>query len=190
MYLFYCNHDLITRSTQSLLPNQSKDILNKTSFEGNDDESMPDAASSLQLHSSPQNHQLQQEGDNVSYQDYIETDSYDSYNNKPESTLEDELCKHCGISDTIDDINTIFFCDLCELGVHQLCEDPPISAYEVEIDPWYCRSCTKIIGKTASPTASAPKSPQPNYTDIGLIKGDNDENFNDGQLNTKRQRLA
>ncbi|CAO3608704.1 unnamed protein product [Cunninghamella echinulata] len=191
VYLFYCNHDLITRSTQDSSHNQSKDTLNNTSFEENDDEPMSDGSSSLQLqlHSTPQ-HNQQQQGDNVSYQDYIETNSYDSYNNKPASALEDELCKHCGIPDTVDDINTIFFCDLCELGVHQLCEDPPISAYEVEIDPWYCRSCTKIIGKNPLRTASTPKSSRPNYTDMGFIEGDDDGDFSDDQFNTKRQRLS
>lgn len=87
------------------------------------------------------------------------------------SSLENEVCKHCGISDSIDDVNTIFFCDLCDLGVHQLCENPPISSYEMHIDPWYCRDCSKLIGSTL------PQDKIPQFDH------DNDRS------NSKRQRL-
>jgi hypothetical protein len=58
-----------------------------------------------------------------------------------------EPCKYCGIPDSIDDINTIFFCDECNQGVHQLCEQPPISAFEMDVDPWYCRDCCRRLGR-------------------------------------------
>jgi hypothetical protein len=56
---------------------------------------------------------------------------------------EDETCMHCGIKEIVNDVNDMFFCEYCNRGVHQLCEEPPIHASEKDIDPWYCRTCCK-----------------------------------------------
>ncbi|KAI8062092.1 hypothetical protein BC940DRAFT_309511 [Gongronella butleri] len=63
-----------------------------------------------------------------------------------EEAMEQALCKLCHIPDSINDLNTIFFCDHCDLGVHQLCENPPIQKFEFDIDPWYCRDCLALKG--------------------------------------------
>lgn len=54
---------------------------------------------------------------------------------------ENEVCAHCGIADIVEDVNDIFFCEMCDKAVHQFCEDPPIQAFEKNVDPWYCRAC-------------------------------------------------
>lgn len=63
-----------------------------------------------------------------------------------EEEEEEESCMHCGIKEIINDVNDMFFCELCNRGVHQLCEDPPILSFEKQVEPWYCRACSKIQG--------------------------------------------
>ncbi|KAG0168405.1 hypothetical protein DFQ28_004872 [Apophysomyces sp. BC1034] len=75
----------------------------------------------------------------------ITLDDYTFYD-EDEEELDNAACKLCGIAESKDDINTIFFCDHCSEGVHQLCENPPIAQYEMDIDPWYCRSCSAQLG--------------------------------------------
>ncbi|KAI8390908.1 uncharacterized protein BYT42DRAFT_591703 [Radiomyces spectabilis] len=84
----------------------------------------------------------------ITFEDYTFDDDEhvpDVYQQQYEEE-DDTVCKHCGIAETADDINTIFFCDECNAGVHMLCEDPPISKYEFDIDPWYCRACSRRKG--------------------------------------------
>ncbi|CAO3638510.1 unnamed protein product [Cunninghamella blakesleeana] len=131
-------------------------------------ESTSTSSSPLTLQQQNNNNDYDNDNDSTSYKEYLET-------MLDHNDLENEVCKHCGISETIDDINTIFFCDLCDLGVHQLCEDPPIPSYEAQYDPWYCRSCSKIIDSTL---------PQNN-----IPKSSNDHNDTDDQSIAKRQRL-
>lgn len=80
-------------------------------------------------------------GQHITLEDY--TFDEDEYEYVPEekSAEENEKCIHCGISDIVEDVNDIFFCELCDQPVHQFCEDPPIQAFEKNIDPWYCRAC-------------------------------------------------
>lgn len=54
---------------------------------------------------------------------------------------ESEVCAHCGIADIVEDVNDIFFCEMCDKAVHQFCENPPIQSFEKKVDPWYCRAC-------------------------------------------------
>ncbi|KAF7727697.1 nuclear mRNA export, poly(A)+RNA binding protein [Apophysomyces ossiformis] len=75
----------------------------------------------------------------------ITWDDYTFYEDEEEE-IDDAVCKICGIAETKDNINTIFFCDHCSEGVHQLCEDPPIAQYEMDIDPWFCRACSSRLG--------------------------------------------
>ncbi|KAI7860093.1 hypothetical protein BDC45DRAFT_431802 [Circinella umbellata] len=92
----------------------------------------------------------QQEGENIMTEsgitlaDYIldEEDRRYVYDN-PE---DDKVCKVCGIDEIIEDVNNMFYCDQCDLGVHQLCEDPPVQQFETEVDPWYCRECSRQKG--------------------------------------------
>ncbi|KAK4509712.1 uncharacterized protein ATC70_007014 [Mucor velutinosus] len=83
----------------------------------------------------------------ITLDDYTFDDDYDQLlQQEPQQDIpheEEELCKHCGIKDIIDDINDMFFCELCNQGVHQLCEDPPIQQFEKNVDPWWCRACSK-----------------------------------------------
>ncbi|KAI8643171.1 hypothetical protein BD408DRAFT_342904 [Parasitella parasitica] len=87
-----------------------------------------------------------QNGNNViTLEDYTFDDEYDQDQLLlPQGAREEEeACKHCGIKDIVEDINDIFFCESCNQGVHQLCEEPPVEAFEKDVDPWYCRSCCK-----------------------------------------------
>jgi hypothetical protein len=59
---------------------------------------------------------------------------------------ESSICKICHIGDIVDDVNDLFICEHCNLGVHQLCEQPPIEEFEKEIDPWFCRQCSHNKG--------------------------------------------
>ncbi|KAI7871036.1 hypothetical protein BDF14DRAFT_1327250 [Spinellus fusiger] len=70
------------------------------------------------------------------------------YNNAGISDSEErekDVCKVCYIPDHTDG-NDIYYCDCCELCVHQLCEVPPIEDFETSIDPWYCRACLNTKG--------------------------------------------
>lgn len=83
----------------------------------------------------------------ITLDDYTFDDDYEYVQEKPaEEAQEDESCMHCGLDDTIDDVNDIFFCENCNRGVHQLCETPPIQAFEKNVDPWYCRNCSLTMG--------------------------------------------
>lgn len=72
--------------------------------------------------------------------------SYEDYNEDEYMEEDETVCKVCHIPDIIDNVNDMFTCDGCELSVHQLCEDPVIQSYEKEIDPWYCRACSRDMG--------------------------------------------
>jgi hypothetical protein len=93
--------------------------------------------------------QSRQEGDQdgsrmITLEDYTFDDEYEQNQLLPEDTQEEEeLCKYCGIKDIIEDVNDMFFCEFCNQGVHQLCEDPAIEKFEKDLDPWFCRSCCK-----------------------------------------------
>ena len=80
----------------------------------------------------------------ITLADYIldEEDQEYAYEN-PE---DDKVCKVCGIDEIVEDVNNMFYCDECDLGVHQLCEDPPVQQFETEVDPWYCRECSRRKG--------------------------------------------
>ncbi|CEP11631.1 hypothetical protein [Parasitella parasitica] len=81
----------------------------------------------------------------ITLEDYTFDDEYaqDQFLLPHDTKEEAELCKHCGIKDIVEDINDMFFCELCNQGVHQLCEEPPMEAFEKDVDPWYCRACCK-----------------------------------------------
>lgn len=102
---------------------------------------------------------------------------------------EDEACKHCGIKDIIEDCNDMFFCELCNQGVHQLCEVPPIEMFEKELDPWYCRTCCKaqnIPIPTAPPAPSSQSFEKPLDSENVLKRKREDAGSNgDGSLAKK-----
>ncbi|KAI8339957.1 hypothetical protein BC941DRAFT_348609 [Chlamydoabsidia padenii] len=120
VYLFYCNNDIVSRS--------AKDMMIDTG-EPSDNQATENNESSITL------------------ADYAFGDD-DGDNNLQydEDKWDMDLCKYCGIGESIDNVNTIFFCDECNLGVHQLCEQPTIGAFEMDIDPWYCRDCSRSKG--------------------------------------------
>lgn len=78
-----------------------------------------------------------------------------TFDDDEEEELENAACKLCGIAESKDNVNTIFFCDNCSEGVHQLCENPPIAQYEMEVDPWYCRDCSARMGIPIPPPIQA-----------------------------------
>lgn len=88
--------------------------------------------------------------------------------------VDDTVCKVCQIPDIIDNINNMFYCDNCNLGIHQLCADPPIANYEVDIDPWYCRECCRDKGLPIPP-------PHPSSSSASTLTLQD-------QLGTKRKR--
>ncbi|EPB89306.1 hypothetical protein HMPREF1544_03815 [Mucor circinelloides 1006PhL] len=102
---------------------------------------------SQQLQQPLQGGETAQDGSHViTLEDYTFDDEYDQLLQEPEQEFpqeEEELCKHCGIKDIVEDINDMFFCELCNQGVHQFCEDPPIQKFEKDVDPWWCRACSK-----------------------------------------------
>lgn len=114
----------------------------------------------------------------ITLEDYTFDDDYDQLlQQEPQqqdiSQEEEELCKHCGIKDIVDDVNDIFFCELCDQGVHQLCEDPPIQEFEKNVDPWWCRACSKAQN-IPIPTAASVARPQSenaaNNSDENVLK--------------------
>ncbi len=60
---------------------------------------------------------------------------------------ENALCKRCGRGHSPKN-NEIVFCDGCNLGWHQMCHDPQISAEAVkdESTQWFCADCSKKKG--------------------------------------------
>ncbi|KAI7885339.1 hypothetical protein K492DRAFT_234136 [Lichtheimia hyalospora FSU 10163] len=90
----------------------------------------------------------QQGGGVITMEDYL-LDEDVEYGDDME--VDDTVCKVCQIPDIIDNINNMFYCDNCNLGIHQLCAEPPIANYEVDIDPWYCRECCRDKGLPIPP---------------------------------------
>ncbi|KAL9554099.1 hypothetical protein MBANPS3_002965 [Mucor bainieri] len=123
------------------------------------------------LQSPPPQQQQQQEGGEgatsqsmshvITLDDYTFDEDYDEIlQQEPQphvSQEEEETCKHCGIKDIVDDINDMFFCELCNQGVHMLCEDPPIQSFEQKVDPWWCRACSKAQNIPIPTAASVEK---------------------------------
>ncbi|KAI8093019.1 uncharacterized protein BX664DRAFT_260136 [Halteromyces radiatus] len=116
VYLFYCNNDMISRLSEQCLES-GKSTVSMNGLESKHETINNDEANGYMM-------EYEQEHDE----------------------LDMDPCKYCGIPESIDDINTIFFCDHCNQGVHQLCEQPPIAAFEMDIDPWYCRECCAMKG--------------------------------------------
>lgn len=96
----------------------------------------------------------EQEGGVITMEDYLldEDVEYDE-----EMDVDDTVCKVCQIPDIIDNINNMFYCDNCNLGIHQLCAEPHIADYEVDIDPWYCRECCRDKGLPIPPPQPQPQ---------------------------------
>lgn len=82
--------------------------------------------------------------DDYTFDDEYEYESPDQVQPAEEPPEEEESCMHCGIKEIVNDVNDMFFCEYCNRGVHQLCEEPPIAAAEKDLDPWYCRGCCKV----------------------------------------------
>ncbi|KAI8061466.1 uncharacterized protein B0P05DRAFT_477604 [Gilbertella persicaria] len=93
-----------------------------------------------------QNQQTQPEGHVITLEDYTFDEEDEDSRIQEEEEEEDVPCMHCGIKEIVNDINDMFFCELCNQGVHQLCEEPPIQAFEKNVDPWYCRTCCRAQG--------------------------------------------
>ncbi|KAI9255608.1 hypothetical protein BDA99DRAFT_442087 [Phascolomyces articulosus] len=125
IYLFYCNRTMVVESMNA----------------GN---MTPTATTTTMQGGQSSNEQYTTTGSGITLADYIldEDEQQYSYEN-PE---DDKACKICGIEDIIEDVNNMFYCDECNLGVHQFCEDPPIQQFETEIDPWFCRECSRRRG--------------------------------------------
>ncbi|KAI8137412.1 hypothetical protein BJV82DRAFT_674761 [Fennellomyces sp. T-0311] len=106
----------------------------------------------------------------ITLADYVLDDDRGYVYENPE---DDKTCKVCGIDEIVEDLNNMYYCDSCNLGVHQLCEDPPIADFEVELDPWYCRECSRLKGIPL---------PRPNHlNDMALlpVKRSGDSSFFD-----------
>lgn len=73
--------------------------------------------------------------------------------NKRSQNQEQALCKRCGRGNSPQN-NMIVFCDGCNLGWHQMCHDPEVSAEEVKDEeaPWYCNGCAKKRGIKPPPS--------------------------------------
>ncbi|CAO3597889.1 unnamed protein product [Absidia cylindrospora] len=133
VYLFYCNNGIISRSAHDSLetkPAPNTHHNNKTADSSNAQQNKDQCITF-------EDYTFENDGDDGNNMDYVIQDDEDD----DDDDMAMEMCKHCGIPESIDDINTIFFCDECNLGVHQLCEQPPIAMFEMNIDPWYCRDC-------------------------------------------------
>lgn len=119
----------------------------------------------------------------ITLEDYTFDDDYDQLlQQEPQQNIpkeEEELCKHCGIKDIVEDINDMFFCELCNQGVHQLCEDPPIQPFEQKVDPWWCRACSK-----------AQNIPIPTAASVARTQSENADNNGENMLKRKREDEA
>lgn len=113
---------------------------------------MADASLPAQQHPAEEKTSESAEANRITLEDYTFDDDEYTYE---DPQIEDAICKHCGIPDIAEDINNIFFCDECHMGVHQLCEDPPIATFEQDIDPWYCRECSRRNGLPIPPKRPA-----------------------------------
>ncbi|KAI7899934.1 uncharacterized protein BX663DRAFT_440080 [Cokeromyces recurvatus] len=117
----------------------------------------------------------------ITLDDYTFDDEYyDEFDQQPDSVPEEEneQCMHCGIRNIIEDVNDMFFCESCNRGVHQLCEDPPIQVFEKDIDPWFCRTCSRAKNLPI-PTQSS---------DTSLIQWGAQDKNDSNHLLTKRKR--
>ncbi|KAG2226689.1 hypothetical protein INT45_001036 [Circinella minor] len=119
VYLFYCNRNMVVETMKL-----SQEEVGQTSQQQEGGNSMTESG--------------------ITLADYIldEEDRGYVYDN-PE---DDKVCKVCGIDEIVEDVNNMFYCDQCDLGVHQLCENPPVQQFETEVDPWYCRECSRRKG--------------------------------------------
>lgn len=89
-----------------------------------------------------------------------------AYENPPKrrapsrKTQEQALCKRCGRGHSPQN-NMIVFCDGCNLGWHQMCHDPSISADAVkdESTPWFCAECTLKRSKKDKTAVAGDPSP-------------------------------
>lgn len=77
-------------------------------------------------------------------------------------SVENALCKRCGRGHSPAS-NMIVFCDGCNLGWHQNCHDPAVSAEAVkdESAAWFCADCTlKRENKRGAKKATPPEPPK------------------------------
>lgn len=93
----------------------------------------------------------EQQEHTITLEDY----TFEEDDDLPPEEEDNEFCMHCGIKEIINDLNDMFFCENCNRGVHQLCEDPPIQNYEKEVDPWFCRSCSRVKDLPIPPPPSS-----------------------------------
>ncbi|KAI9470873.1 MAG: hypothetical protein EXX96DRAFT_511385 [Benjaminiella poitrasii] len=157
LYLFYGNFDAITPTESSNGSGQSN------------------------------NYNEKREGPVITLDDYTFDEEYEyDYDQQQQQFMpeeENEPCMRCGIKDIEEDVNDIFFCESCNRGVHQLCEDPPIQAFEKDIDPWFCRDCLK------QKNLPIPTLPQPSSNTIRIQwETQEDNNTSGDNLLTKRKR--
>ncbi|KAI8991505.1 hypothetical protein BDF20DRAFT_812484 [Mycotypha africana] len=131
-YLFYGNIDMLDQSSYSPV-------------------AQVDSIKQQQAEEHCNNQDTRNNGGTITFADYtFDDDGYDPNDfgvdyaySATEAPIEDDTaCYHCGKKDEFPN-NDIFLCDLCNQGFHQLCEDPPIDNSEIQLDPWYCRTCSK-----------------------------------------------
>ncbi|ORX47206.1 hypothetical protein DM01DRAFT_1339223 [Hesseltinella vesiculosa] len=128
-YLFYCNETVVTGDAKNGTC-QKRDSLNAY-----------DAATSTSDDAGQDQRGLITIDDYTYDDEMLDYDQNDVMMTDEDHAVAMATCKVCHIADSIDNVNTIFFCDDCDQGVHQLCEDPPIQSFEMDLDPWYCRHC-------------------------------------------------
>ncbi|ORZ18816.1 hypothetical protein BCR42DRAFT_449956 [Absidia repens] len=173
VYLFYCNNDIISRSAHNTLEtNSAPSSSENTQHNYNKATRSSNVEQNKEQSITFEDYSFENDGDDGNNMEYVIQDGDDD----DDDDIAMEMCKHCGIPESIDDINTIFFCDECNLGVHQLCEQPPIAMFEMNIDPWYCRDCcarkglplptpphymTPVSEKTSSSTQQHQPEPLP-----------------------------
>eukprot|EP01083_Nonionella_stella_P044278 119274_1 len=60
----------------------------------------------------------------------------------------DEICSVCRNELDVADDDTVFFCDICNMGIHPICYGIlPEEVANIKANPWSCHRCTKIGAK-------------------------------------------
>ncbi|KAI9494019.1 hypothetical protein BDB00DRAFT_787459 [Zychaea mexicana] len=138
VYLFYCNRTMVAETFHSTIEGSASSNTAPTSVAGQT------TSNTKACNAAAASAAAAEEESGITLADYIldEDDQHYMYENPDD----DKVCKVCGIDEIIEDVNNMFYCDHCNLGVHQLCEDPTIAQFETELDPWYCRECSRQKG--------------------------------------------